>query len=88
MPPSNNQNGNDKNDTQVTPNGRQPVANSDSDSPFGWVLGLGALSRREYPAAVAMMRDAEKQTPPNPQLTADRELAEQLAANPVASSSH
>lgn len=42
-PPSSNENSNDQNGNQNALNGRQPVANSDSDSPLGWVLGLGAI---------------------------------------------
>jgi len=50
--------------------------------PFSsWVLGVGALSRRDYGNAVILLRDAEHRSP-SPDVTADRKLAEELAAKP------
>jgi len=52
-----------------------------TDPDVSWILGLGALSRRDYAAAVVLLRDAERRAP-SPEVTADRKLAEELAAKP------
>jgi spermidine synthase len=50
--------------------------------PFSsWVLGVGALARRDYGAAVPLLRDAERRSP-SPEVAADRKLSEELYAKP------
>jgi spermidine synthase len=50
------------------------------DARVSWVLGIGAMSQRDYAGAAAMLRAAEQHAKPSPNLTADRKLAEELAA--------
>jgi len=50
------------------------------DARVSWVLGIGAMSQRDYAGAAAMLRAAEQHPKPSPNLTADRKLAEELAA--------
>jgi len=52
-----------------------------NDPSVSWMLGLGALARRDYGAGVVLLRDAERRAP-SPEVTADRKLAEELAAKP------
>jgi spermidine synthase len=52
-----------------------------TDPSVSWILGLGALSRRDYGGSVTLLRDAERRLP-SPELTADRKLAEELYAKP------
>jgi spermidine synthase len=52
-----------------------------TDPSVSWILGLGALARRDYGGGVTLLRDAERRAP-SPELTADRKLAEELYAKP------
>jgi spermidine synthase len=58
-----------------------------NDALLSRILGLGAMARRDYATATALLREAEQHAPPDPALIADRKLAEELAGTSNAVSS-